>query len=317
MSFRIRRGERIPRAVARMARSELEDAHAALTARSRSLATRVHDVRAAIKKVRALVRLVEPVVGSSAAKAEKRLRSIAHTLAPLRDARVALDTFSDLTHEIGRAHSRDLAKAHRKLARGLHAKSDPLASQRKLREIAADLERARRDVKKWKPDDEGWSAIRAGFTRGYRRARRTMRRACTERTNETFHAWRRAVKVHRYHVHALAALWPKEMDASCSELEELGNLLGREHDLVILEQSLRDERACFADERDCAELLAKLDEERDRIRREADLLGRRLFAERPKSYRERMRRYFEAFEEEPPGMAEQVLAHRSPSIDHG
>jgi hypothetical protein len=107
------------------------------------------------------------------------------------------------------------------------------------------------------------------------------------------------------------------MDASCSELEEVGNLLGREHDLVILEQSLRDERACFADERDCAELLAKLDEERDRIRREADLLGRRLFAERPKSYRERMRRYFEAFEEEPPGMAEQVLAHRSPSIDHG
>jgi CHAD domain-containing protein len=312
MPFRLHRGESIGHAIGRMARDELEGARKTILS-GHSSEDVVHDVRSAIKKVRALVRCVRPAVGKPARKANRRLRSIARDLAPARDAYVVGTTLSELAGNIGSPHGVDIERARRRLAQRMDRDSSK-ASASRLSRIAERLERNRARVDRWLPGDDGWSAIGDGLVQSYGRARRARRRAREKETGSRMHAWRRAAKTYGHQVHALEPIWPREMETLRSELSLLGDLLGREHDLTVLESTLREERACPADRKGCARLLAKLEGERRRIRREAALLGDRLFAERPSALRKRMKRYFEAFEEEPAGTAERVLAHASPSV---
>jgi CHAD domain-containing protein len=319
VAFRLHRGESIRHAIGRMAREELEEARKALLS-DRSATRKVHDVRTAIKKVRALARCVRPAVGKRARRADRRLRRIARDLAPARDAHTLATTFSRLARDVGRGRSQDLRRARQKLGKRIR-KDAGSASARRLRRIADRLAKSRDRVDRWMPDDEGWKAIGEGFARSYRRARRAMRRARTsvrraarKRSGVRMHAWRRTAKAYGYQARALEPVWPKEMEALRSEIEMLGDLLGREHDLTVLESALREEGACPADRPDCGLLLAKLEGDRRRIRREAAVLGDRLFAEKPGAMRKRMKRYFEAFEEEPVGTAARLLAHASPSI---
>ena len=313
MPFRIHRGESVGRAIGRMARDELEDARKTILSK-RSATSRVHDVRTAIKRVRALVRCVRPAVGKPARKADRRLRRIARDLAPARDAHTIEATFSGLARDVGRGRAADLAGARKKLASRLR-RDAASASTRRLRRIARKLEESRDRIDRWIPDDEGWEAFGEGFVRSYGRARRAMQDTRGNESGDRMHDWRRAAKAYGYQVRALEPIWPKEMQTLRSEIEMLGDLLGREHDLTVLEETLGEERACPADRPDCARLLAKLEGERRRIRREAELLGDRLFAEKAGAMRKRMKRYFESFEREPAGTAARLLAHESPSLE--
>jgi hypothetical protein len=51
-------------------------------------------------------------------------------------------------------------------------------------------------------------ALADGFARAYRRARRAMKAAWRHETPQAFHAWRKAVKTHAFHVHLLAGAGP-------------------------------------------------------------------------------------------------------------
>jgi hypothetical protein len=131
-----------------------------------------------------------------------------------------------------------------------------------------------------------------GLVAGYRRARRTMARAYEARDAVAFHEWRTAVKAHRHHVYVLEEIWPEEIDVRLHELEHLGELLGEEHDLAMLHETIRAQRDCFAHERDYRRLRLLVDKRRQRLRAEARPLGERLFAERPRDLRRRFRTYF-------------------------
>jgi hypothetical protein len=106
---------------------------------------------------------------------------------------------------------------------------------------------------------------------------------------------------------ALQPLWPRALEAQVAELSELGELLGQEHDLTLLEGKIQEGRACFADERHCARLLAELEQRRQQLREQVRAPGARLFAEKSAAFRMRMHRYWQAFRDEPPGIAEKAL----------
>jgi CHAD domain-containing protein len=145
------------------------------------------------------------------------------------------------------------------------------------------------------PSEDRWRTIGEGLEDGYRRARQAMTAAYRSDTGADFHAWRRAVKTHRHQVHALEPVAPRRMAARLDKLDRLGDLLGDEHDLVVLEQTIRDEQSCFPDERNCDHLLRLVSAQRFRLRERARPLGEQLFAEPPSRFRDQMRRDFRAF----------------------
>ena len=124
-----------------------------------------------------------------------------------------------------------------------------------------------------------------------------MRSAYEAPDAEHFHDWRKRVKDHRYHLELLQDLWPKPLGSWRKEVKALGSMLGDEHDLAVLQATLRATDGSFGE--DSARALLDLAR-----RRQAELragmrpLGARLFAERQKPLARRYQAYWRAWQSE-------------------
>jgi CHAD domain-containing protein len=87
-----------PAAVALLsfARDVLDEAQRALELPENTDAVAVHDFRKAMKRWRALLRLLEPIVGTETGTVRLKARDLARELAPARDRQAALDALSDV-----------------------------------------------------------------------------------------------------------------------------------------------------------------------------------------------------------------------------
>jgi CHAD domain-containing protein len=318
LASRIKGGEPIPRAIARVARRQLSAAFKGLTDPQRSLSDRIHDLRTATKKVRALVRLVRPSVGGPARRENRRLRKIARSISGLRDAEVLLSTFDRLTEPQGSRQSASLSAARAALEARLRERAQPFERGPQIERLGARVRRARRRVARWTPAGDRWRTIGPGLTESYRRARDAMARAYRRggadgaasaggpvaadanqgdrnQSGADFHAWRRAVKTHRHQIRLLEALCPRELAPRLEQLDQLGEWLGEEHDLTVLEQALRSNDISLPDGRGRQRLLARLGDQRRGLRARARPLGEQLFSQGPQVFNRRIHGLFRAF----------------------
>jgi CHAD domain-containing protein len=265
--FQLRPRESIGRAIPRLVRGRLAKAIQAVESPASPLADRVHDVRTALKKSRALLQLVRPLLGRRARKEQRRLAAIARRVADLRDAGVLVETFD-------------------RLATTFQEQLTPLQAVRaRLEDRRARLEQRPDTLRSLRRTGRALARVRR-----YRKARRAMADAYEQESSLAFHAWRKAVKAHAFQVELLARLCPAYTEGRRDPLAHLGEALGEDHDLVLFEETVRAERGCFDDQSDCERLLALVSVRRRELRLQARLLGERLFAERPSAVRERFRR---------------------------
>jgi CHAD domain-containing protein len=158
--------------------------------------------------------------------------------------------------------------------------------------FCADLEAVRARVPSWPATSEPDSLAR-GLKRTYRRAREAMDAAYNDPASERFHDWRKRVKYHRYHLELLAAVWPRQVESRRKEVKALGEMLGDEHDLAVLEATLAADRESFSEAG--AQLVSELAQRRRaELRAAMQPLGQRLFAERPKALARRYAAYWQA-----------------------
>ena len=92
----LRPGVAVGEALRAVARDILAEARAAIDDPAKSDAEAVHDFRRAMKRWRALLRLLEPFVGEDAKRLRDEARDLARALAGPRNAQSALDALADL-----------------------------------------------------------------------------------------------------------------------------------------------------------------------------------------------------------------------------
>lgn len=293
MGFCFKRKESVPKAVRRATRERVEDAIECLKSSDRGEA--IHCARKDIKKVRALLRLVETNVSKEEFRAiSARLRKAAASLAGPRDAYIKAKTLRGLAQ---RYKSQLAPEAFRRIRATLRdAERDALnrfaregaASQvaRKLREVGTALKRL-------EVGGKGWKSIRPGIKATYREGRIAYRLAQKDQTPEKFHAWRKRAKNLLYQIHMMRRVWPEQIDALIHELDTLGEFLGEDHDLLMLHLAFTGGRWSDGIVREL-ETLAGLIRQRQRELREAALaLGARLFSEKPSAFSNRLAGYWE------------------------
>ena len=140
---------------------------------------------------------------------------------------------------------------------------------------------------------KGWRAIGPGFRAAYSEGRSACETVLNDAAPENFHEWRKRAKDLWYQVTLLRPVWPEQMDALAQELETLGEYLGDDHDLFVLQQNLREQ---CTDESGELEILYSLIDERQReLRAAAVALGRRIYAEKPWQFSERLEMYWQAW----------------------
>ncbi len=273
--------------------------------------TAVHDTRKAIKRLRALLRLLEEELGQRAYTRENdALRDIAQRLSGARDAAVMLATLDGLIER----HPRKLARRGgvRKLRRRLHAEheraeqlalSDPFARA----EVLGELHALRCRLAAWKlPERPGMQLVEHDLERLYEQGRKRHRRAMRGGANRSrtfaMHRWRKRVKDLRYAAEMLDRRGSKASSASSTRLrqlasraDDLGELLGEEHDLAIFAERLRDggrgegPRAWRTGRRTRRTLLELAAKRRRALRRQALRRGKRLYRHKPSKFMRRVR----------------------------
>jgi CHAD domain-containing protein len=312
MSFELRLDKSLRKNVRRIARKQMDGALEVLTrARKRPRDEAVHEARKAFKKLRAVLRLVRPEIGERIYREENTwFRDAARPLTEVRDAKILVDTLDNLIRNF-REHvdGRSFANVKNALEANLQAvRKRVLVEQNAFAKAAAAVRQAKKRIKAWTDVRDKWPAVGKGLIDTYRRSARAFREVDADPAAETLHEWRKQAKYLYYQLQILTPLWPERMAELANEADRMGELLGDDHDLTVLRQTLTEGVGQLGDETDVEVLLALIDRRRAELEQEAMTLGQRFFQDRPRDFGRRLKGYWKTWR----AQAAPTDAQRSP-----
>lgn len=275
MAFELRRKESLRKGLRRIIQEQLQGALEQARQLPRDEA--IHDARKRLKRVRALLQLVRPVVKKSLRRSEDAtLRDVARPLSELRDVKVLIETLEKVAQDDAVASVRH----------ELTDRKRALDEQNPLDAAMASIKKALRRVSDWTAVPNRWGSVGKGLRRTYRRARRAYAAAVREPTVEKRHEWRKQAKCLRYQLEVLRPLGPETLDELVIQAEKLGELLGDDHDLAVLRQTLLSERV----QCDHEKVVAAIDRRRDELLQESRRLAEHFFQDSPQDFERRIKR---------------------------
>lgn len=248
-------------------------------------AVAVHDLRKALKRWRAFLRLIAPTIGEEAELMRVEARDLAREMAAARDSRAAQEALADLGDDLPDLSARSRAAIGERLAQiGAGAEAVSLTPACKAR-IGEMWTHAAAAVARWPL--EGFDRVQAArqLAAFYRRVCAAIPEDWSAASPEALHRLRQRVVEHRYQMELADALWPKLMRMWVSEAQRLRDRLGAHHDLVILRR-MTEPRQPLARWR--SQLARPIAERQAAHVAAARRLAGRLFAEDPKAFRRRL-----------------------------
>lgn len=286
--------------------------------------TAVHETRKAIKRLRALLRLLESELGADTfARENATLRDVARSLSGARDAAVMLASLDALIERHPRALGRRRGVLElRRRVRAEQASMErlTLADPAVRADVLGELHAFRWRADAWSLSErDGIQLVEADLARLYKQGRTRYARVVRRRGDRmlTMHEWRKRVKDLRYAAEmlerrdadgsrassgsgksGLGKTRSGKADSSGSQLrrlalraDQLGELLGEEHDLAVLAEHLRAgaRRDAASDtwhtgRRTRDALLERISRRRRALRKRALRDGRRLYRDDPDAF---------------------------------
>jgi CHAD domain-containing protein len=245
----------------------------------------IHGFRRRMKRWRAFLRLLEPVVGEKALRLRVEARDLARTLAGARDAQAALDAMADIGGDYEALSPASLNPIRTKIEE-MRTSAEASSLNDSARDmLRAALARTADAFEHWPLDEVDFHDIAAGLTENYRRARRAVPEDWSAVTPEALHVLRQRVVAHGYQMELIAPLWPRLSRVWVGETQRLRDRLGKHQDLAVL-------GALTAPKQLLARWRARIEpviaaRQRDHIEAAMRHAGR-LFAEKPQAFGDRI-----------------------------
>lgn len=284
-----------------------------------SAARAVHETRKALKRLRALVRLLRDELPEGAFERENAaLRDAGRRLSAVRDREVMVSTLEGLLErhpkQLGRRRSlaalRDRLSADRDRVAASTLSGDSPARVEVIRELRAMRSR----VLEWRlRERRGMELAAGGLRRIYRQGRRRYVRSASRRGDRTraMHEWRKRVKDLRYAAEMLDRVQPQpgghggrhlalhkrkrrsgqaaRIHRLASRADTLAEVLGEDHDLSVFAARIRTNPDIQLGRGARRALLRAVARRRRRLRRSALRKGERIYRRRPKALLARVR----------------------------
>jgi CHAD domain-containing protein len=293
VGFRLKSGESVSNDVRRIVLRQLDLAASELVSVGDPESDEaVHDARRRVKKIRAIIRLIRPVLDKPF-RSDPDLRRVSKMLAPVADGKGVIDTLNELLHRYRKQLPRKTAAAIRSDLIAREKQIDRKAAQDGVLQEAKKTLRLERDrVKRWKLSEDGFRAIAPGLKESVRRARDGMVAAWLHPTAGNHHTWRRHVKNHWFHVRLLQGRCNGGLQPYQHQLEALDGVLGEYHNLVLLHEVLVSDSTLSR--REVAHCLRIVERYQRALRRNAQVLGMRIYDEKPRRFVRRVKRLWDA-----------------------
>jgi hypothetical protein len=249
--------------LAAAARSIIADGRRALTDPELSDPEAVHEVRKALKRWRALLRLLGRPLGEQADQMRMEARELMRAIAGARDAQSALDALGDLRKADVPFSQTSIETIRARLTEMRDAAEAKSFTKTMRDRLSRYLDYATLSLERWPLKAIDFDTVTDGLTSTYRRR----------------------VVEHRHQMDLVEPLWPRLGKVWAEEAQRLRNQLGACQDLAVL-TNLTAPHEPLAPWRS---RLSPLIEERRRAHlNTAQRLSGRLFAEKPKAFRRRI-----------------------------
>jgi CHAD domain-containing protein len=294
MAFELRPGKSVAKDLCRLARKELGRARDELAGTGTAGDESIHGARKSVKKVRAILELIETDEGDGLAGSAKRLRAVNRTLSGLRDAEAMIETFDTLHVAHPELFS---ARACAGLRRHLTARKQAMiraaARDGALRDAAGRLGVLAKRAKHWQGAHDGFAALAPGLEKSHRRARKALARARETQAATDFHEWRKAVKALWYAVRLVGG-GSTAIARDTRALDRAERWLGDDHNLSVLSAELSSDVSVRRSPLDIERLRRVVDRLQRALRRKAIARIRLVLAVKPGAYVRRVERAWQA-----------------------
>lgn len=288
MTFELQVQKRLQNQLRQLVRNQIEGAIEEIDVRSEAaLDHAIHEIRKRLKRIRAVLRLVRGDIGKQNFRAEnQRFRDIARPFTEARDARVLLDTLNELQKLSGPESIADpFYQMRTKLADQLQAIHQRVIveahafSTARTRLIEAD-----QHVKKWLSVPNRWSVLGDGLQRTYKQSRKAFRKAKSSPEPIPRHEWRKLIKYLGYQIELFRPVWTDELSTIWQNLDQMGKLLGEDHDLAVLRATITKWQQAATPTQEIELLTPSIDQRQSDLQQQATSIGERFFAASPKIF---------------------------------
>jgi CHAD domain-containing protein len=271
--------------LAAAARSIIADARRALSDLELSEPEAVHELRKALKRWRALLRLLARPLGEPAEQMRIEARELMRSFGGARDAQAALDALNDLRKTDLALSARSIETIRVRLTemRGAAEKMSFTADLRAR--VARYLDFAMLSLERWPIAAIDFDTAADALITTYRRGRQLVPDAWPGSEAEHLHDLRRRVVEHRHQMDLMEPLWPRLGKVWAEEAQRLRNRLGACQDLTVLTGFTAPHRP-LAHWR--SRLTPAIAQRRDAHLKTAARIAGRLYAEKPKAFRRRI-----------------------------
>lgn len=296
MSYRIQPTESISDNIRRIVSEQLSKAVDQLVHRADNWDEAVHDTRKRLKKSRAALRLVRDSLGHAVYKRENAcFRDAGRQLSDLRDAQVRIQTLDQLKVDFTESISETaFVRVRSQLSATYRSLYQCMFEKDAINPVIQALQAAQERVEtSWSVKSEGWSALKPGLKRVYKRGYQALQTVQKNPTPEHLHNWRKRVKYLWYHFRILQPIWPAMMTTWAKQTHTLADYLGDDHDLAVLGDFITQHPDQFADCTELDALFALMVQRRMQLQAMALPLGQKLYLEKPKVFKHRMGGYWQ------------------------
>jgi len=290
MTYRFKLQEPIGQGVRRIGLEQIEIAAAKLSGKN-DVSAAIHDARRCLKRVRALLRLIQPAMEEDLFRREtERLAGIGKLLSGACDLDVMRQTLGKLEGHLDTMPAGAAGRLARLVehSHGLNRRAGADGRRQALQRLA----QSKKLFAGKTLAHVGQDHVIEGLGHIYRKARKAFREAYREPSDEYFHAWRKGVQLHWRHMALLTRSWPEAMSARAGEARELSRLLGEDHDYSILMALAQEHGASILAPGDLEALSSLCRTCQDELRVAARPRGERLFAESGGNLEERVGLYW-------------------------
>jgi CHAD domain-containing protein len=245
----------------------------------------VHEIRKALKRWRALLRLLGDILGGAGAQLRSEARDLMRALSQARDAQSAIDALADLRKTDGALSATSFATIAARLDEIKRAAEMNIVTSGTRERLHRYLDFAALSVDRWPLKKIDFEAIAEGLAFTYRRARSLVPKSWPDATPEELHNLRRRVVEHRHQMDLIEPLWPRLGHVWSQEAQRLRNRLGACQDLTVFAALIAPNHSLAPWRSRLAPAIAA--RRAAHIAAAARLAGR-LFAEKPKAFRRRI-----------------------------
>ncbi len=284
MSYQLRRNQSLGANLRRICRKQVDNGLQIVRGGKEPGDTPVHQTRKHLKKARAALQMVADEIGKSRfKKQDHRFRDIARLISDVRDAEVRLQTVRQLQEITRRNAQQTFRKTEELLLAELEHFMAAFAGWQK--QAGSQLEKLREEIEAWPVEDLDCKQMRCAVQRAYKSARDELNCAKTKPTPDNFHEFRAKAKRLFYQLRILCPINPLVIRALIDELDSVGKVFGRSHDLCFLSERLRRDDG---QTEETHELVKVIEASELELQERGVDLAERFFEERPRAFGHRL-----------------------------